>query len=493
MTGFAKNFRIWAWLASLLFVVACASTPTKETPPAGPPRETIPVSPPTEEPAKTGDGTTITIGVLLPLSGSYGQVGHALLNASTMALFDIRDSRLQLLPLDTRGTPEGAAEAAQIAIDKGAQVILGPLLGPAVRAAASVTRASGIPMIGFSTDRSVAGDNVYLLSFLPEAEIERIIAYAASRGYSKFAAMIPETPYGETILPYFGQTALAWHGEVVDIQVYQPDTSQLFDPVKTLANYDHRHQELLNEKSFLESFGEDDFAHEILSSLEKIETLGEVSFDAVLLPEGAALLRAMAPLFPYYDADPDKIKFLGTGLWNDLTLLREPQLTGGWFAAPDPDRSKPFFDRYAALYTSAPPRITTLGYDAVALLATLAYGNPDLKITASMLTDRSGFTGLDGIFRFRSDGTTERGLVVLEVKKNGFKVISSAPTSFAGFEELMTPPPPPPPVAEAIPGVSINLSQQPAGNGVEERAPVGSHPDDILVPDKEALSSQVPQ
>lgn len=120
------------------------------------------------------------IGVLLPLSGPRAQTGQALLQAAQLALFDFADPRLVLLPRDTMGTGAGAARAAQEAIAAGAELILGPVFAEEVAAAANVTRAAGRNMIAFSSDRRVAGNGVFLLSFLPEQEVARMLSYALS-------------------------------------------------------------------------------------------------------------------------------------------------------------------------------------------------------------------------------------------------------------------------------------------------------------------------
>jgi branched-chain amino acid transport system substrate-binding protein len=378
----------------------------------------------------------IRVALLLPLSGSYRDVGQAMLNAATMALFDLGDPRIEIRPHDTKGTPEGASAATEAAFAEGDQIIVGPLLASSIRAAAPIAHKHDIKIIGFSSDRTVAGNGVYLLSFLPDEEIRRVLSYAHANGYQSYAAFVPQTRYGDTVLKSFTATLTEMGANIATSQTYLPDSAKIYGPAKLLAGYDFRHQELLRERAFLTRLGKDDFAQDILNSLAKREVIGKVKFKAAFLPEGGSLLREIAPLFPYYDMDG--IKLLGTGLWYDPTLLQEPQLTGGWFAAPDPAHTSDFFDRYTKLYKKSSPRISTLAYDAIALVATLLADHKKTDFSDHALTTRSGFSGIDGIFRFRPDGTAERGLAVLEIHPEGFKVISPAPQNFSGFEELMS-------------------------------------------------------
>jgi hypothetical protein len=121
---------------------------------------------------------------------------------------------------------------------------------------------------------------------------------------------------------------------------------------------------------------------------------------------------------------------LGTGLWDDAAIAREPALAQGWFAAPPPEAFRNFTAHYREVYGSAPPRIATLSYDAVSLVALLSRGRPYDRFTASALTDPNGFVGVDGIFRFSADGAAERGLAILQVANGGFSVVDPAPKSF---------------------------------------------------------------
>jgi branched-chain amino acid transport system substrate-binding protein len=112
-------------------------------------------------------------------------------------------------------------------------------------------------------------------------------------------------------------------------------------------------------------------------------------------------------------------------------VLKLPQMQGAWFSAPDNSGFDAFAQRYKAKFNSDPARLATLAYDAVTLAAALARnGGPD-PFNQAALTNVSGFNGADGVFRFRADGTNERGLAVMEIAEDGAKVISPAPRSFA--------------------------------------------------------------
>lgn len=381
------------------------------------------------------ENAPIRVGLLLPLSGPHAALGKALLQAAQLALFDFGDPRLFLLPRDTAGTPDGAAHAAENLIAEGAEVLLGPVFSDAVTAAAEPARRNGLNVIAFSTDRNVAGDNVFLLSFLPEQEVERIISYAQQQDIWRFAALIPETAYGDRIEEAFQRNAgnaatiLPGMTEPPRIARYWNTPEAMHDSAKIIADYEERRLALAEQIELLEK-SDDPFAKEALEELKHRETLGDVNYDAVLIAEGGAALRALAPLLPYYDVDPSKVKFLGTGLWNDPSIHQEPALIGGWFPAPQPEAAARFRSEMQAVYGSHPPPVAALAYDAIALIAVLARNPSAATFSRQALTSPDGFAGVNGLFRFRENGLSERGLAVLEVVKTGTRVIDPAPTRF---------------------------------------------------------------
>jgi branched-chain amino acid transport system substrate-binding protein len=377
--------------------------------------------------APTGD--QVRVALLLPLSGPSAGIGRAMLDAAQMALFDIADEHFMLLPRDTEGTPDGAARAATAAIADGAELILGPLLAGEVEAVKPLARKAGRSVVAFSTADQLAGDGTFLLSFPPRQSVERVVAFAHERGANRFAGLAPATPYGQLVIDALRTAATAVGGTVVQAETYEPQATDLRPVVRRLASFDERRAALGRTRAQLSAAG-DEASRQALQRLTGRETAGDLPFDAVMLPDGGTQLKAVASLLPYYDIDSAKVRFLGTGLWDEPGLGTEPALVGGWFAAPPPGTRVAFERRFRELYNQAPPRLATLGYDATALAAILARKPRGNAFTAESLADPSGFAGVDGIFRFRPDGLVERGLAVLEIERGGAKIVSPAPETF---------------------------------------------------------------
>ncbi|MCE2509500.1 MAG: penicillin-binding protein activator [Alphaproteobacteria bacterium] len=379
------------------------------------------------------DSKRTRIAILLPLSGSNAALGKSMLRAAELALFDLAGPNFALLPFDTKGTPTGAAEAAAAAYDSDVALILGPLLSTSVSAIAEGARARNIRVVAFSTDRNVAGRGKYPMGFLPRTQVERVIAFARNQGLMRFAILAPQDAYGYTVVEALKQAVEKREGVVTRVAFYDTasamDTEKLSAIVRDLADYDLRKEALEQHRAELELMS-DEISKLELEGLEGQDTLGDVDFDAILLPEGGDRLKGIAPLLSYYDIDPKRVRFLGTGQWDDSTIGTEPALLNGWYATSEPREWERFVRRYKERFGASPLRLASLAYDATALAAVLVGTGATLDDFS--LTVRGGFAGVDGVFRFHGDGLVERGLAVLAVGRRGPRVVSPAPTNFSG-------------------------------------------------------------
>ena len=340
----------------------------------------------------------IKVGLLLPLSapGNAGLAGQSMRNAAELALSEFNNPNIQLLVKDDAGTAQGAQQAAQQALDEGAEIILGPLFAHSVTQAGQVARSRGIPVIAFSTDSNVAGRGIYLLSFLPESDVDRVVEYAIAQGRRSFVALVPDNAYGSVVEAEFKQVVARKGGRVVALERYPADGGgRISDAARQIAQAASR-------------------------------------ADAIFLPDSGDGVVAAAQALAASGLNLKRLQATGTGLWDDPRIFQEPAAEGGWYPAPDSAGFRAFATRYRARYNQEPVRTATLAYDSVALVAALVKTQGARRFAPETLTNASGFAGIDGVFRFRADGTNQRGLAVLKVTPSGGQVISPAPRSFGG-------------------------------------------------------------
>ncbi|MGO8924734.1 MAG: penicillin-binding protein activator, partial [Xanthobacteraceae bacterium] len=342
------------------FLAGCSQTSQylSSTPP--------PQSPQTPLAATIGAGQ-VKAALILPLSaaGNAGVAGQAMRNAAEIAIAEFNNPNIQLLVKDDGGTAEAARVGAQQAIDEGAEIILGPLFAQSVSFVGQVARPRNVPVIAFSTDANVAAGGVYLLSFLPESDVDRIVQYAASTGKHSYAALIPDNPYGTVVEAAFKQAvARRGGGQIVALERYPHDKAAMANPVRSVGQASAR-------------------------------------ADALFIPDGGDAVPDVVQALVADGVNLKRLQLLGTGLWDDPRIYAAPSLDGGLYAAPDGVGYRNFSARYRARYNQDPVRTATLAYDAVALVAALVKTQGPQRFSQQVLTNPSGFTGIDGLFRFR--------------------------------------------------------------------------------------------
>jgi ABC-type branched-subunit amino acid transport system substrate-binding protein len=363
-------------LASVVLLAACATAPRGgKGPPAVVSEDAL-------------DGMH-RVALLLPVTGPDADVGQSIANATALALADTKATNIRMITYDTSA---GVAAAAKRAVADGNKVILGPLRGDDVVEAAAVARTAAVPIISFSNDVGVAGQNVFLLGHLPNQSIDRVVRYARSQGYNRIAGVVSTNVYGQRAQSNLTSAVRSAGGTLVAIEESDGTTASADAAARRLAQ------------------------------------LGQI--DAVLIADSG---RAGVVLVPALRRNGMRnAKILGTDLWNiDGSLAGNAAMYGGWFASVSDTLYTQYAAKYRARFGKAPLRLSSLGYDSVLLIARVARDwRPGTKFPVAQLTDPQGFIGVDGAFRFMPNGLTERMLEVQEIQSGKFVTISPAPTQF---------------------------------------------------------------
>ncbi|MBL8831397.1 MAG: penicillin-binding protein activator, partial [Rhodospirillales bacterium] len=352
------------------------------------------------------------VALLLPLTGPNAAVGQALLDAATQAVFDVADDNFALLVRDTAGTPQGALAAFEWAVAQEARLVIGPLLGAETQAVAPAARAAGVAVLSLSNDRTVAAPGVFTLGIAPQDAVARTVEYARARGLERFAALVPNNALGVASERALRTSLAASGGELVRIERYDAGALDFAPSVRRLGQLAGPPPRLARG--------------------EIGPPPPELDFDAVLLPDfGDRLIQVVAQLHGH-EIDPARVKYLGIPLWDDPRTLRESSLQGAWFANTAQAPRAAFEERFRGSFGRPAPRVASLAYDAVALAAILARdkGPDGADFSLEALTTPAGFAGVDGIFRLATGGTVERGFAILEVRREGARVLAPAPETF---------------------------------------------------------------
>lgn len=380
MMGKRINRRKLMAIGLTALLAACQVIPKSTGPstPAPPPAETT-------LPEDTGRHR---VALLVPLSGQNAAVGQSIANATTMALLDTNAGNLRITTYDTA---TGASAAASRAMADGNKLVLGPLMGEDTRDIVKVTRQSAVPLISFSNDITTAARDVFVMGHIPGQSVERTVDFARAKGFTRFGAIVPNGEYGDRVGAALSDAVKGAGGTLVGVEKYDRSNTSIIAASRRLTD--------------------------------------KGGFDAVLIADGARLSALAAGQFAKATQKP---KFLGTELWSgESSIAASPTLRGAWFSAVSDARFKQFVDSYKSRFGAQPHRIATLGYDAVLLTLRVAKDwSPGRDFPTTKLLDKGGFLGLDGPFRFSSNGIGQRAMEVRELGNNTISVVAAAPSRF---------------------------------------------------------------
>lgn len=355
-----------------------------------------------------GGGPTINtrnaVSVALLVPGGSADAGDDLLarnfeNAARMAIADLGDVQIDLRVYNTGSDAGQAAAVAQQAVADGAKIIIGPLRAEESNAVGVAVAQAGINVLSFSNNADIAGGNVFVLGNTFPNIADRLVSYAASQGKRRLAVVYDQNAQGEVGRNAVEAAATRHGASVVATGTYQFSQDSIISSVPGIA-----------------------------------ATIRGASVDAVILTaDTVGALPLLTQLLTENQVNPATTTFMGLTRWDvPAGTVELPGVQGGIFTLPDPGLAQQFSDRYAAAYGEPPHPLAGLAYDGIAAIGALIKAGKSDALAVSGLTQGSGFAGVNGIFRLRSDGTSERGLAVAQIINRQVTVIDPAPRAFGG-------------------------------------------------------------
>ena len=349
------------------------------------------VAPPTPKPTDTlpGDKQRQRIALLVPLSGPDAALGQSIANATTMALLD---TNAQTIRITTYDTATGAAAAATKALQDGNRLILGPVSAADIASVSAIARPARVPLITYSGDSTLAARDVFVMGLDPYNAMQRVVGFASSKGMHRFALLAPKGASGTRASAAYAAAVQAAGGTLVSTQTYDRGNRS------------------------------------IVSAATRLKARG--GYDAVLIADTPKYAAMAAPSLKANGAAMPKI--LGTDGWSgDPAIGKTASLRGAWFPAISDGRWARFAESYRGRFGLAPYRLSTFGYDSVLLVVRIARDwRSNSPFPLARLSDRDGFLGLDGPFRFGANGVGERALEVREARSGGVTIVSAAAEKF---------------------------------------------------------------
>ncbi|MDA9654857.1 penicillin-binding protein activator [Pelagibacteraceae bacterium] len=364
----------------------------------------------------TDDENTIKIGVLLPLSGKNSEIGNMILNALELAIFQNKESSIELVIEDTQSESSFSKKAFQQLLERKISFVIGPLYSKTLTSINDQVKNNQINILALSNNKNLAKKGVWIFGVDPKEQTERILDYALEKGLTKTAALLPKNSYGlllfDTISNYKKNGIIG----PVRVEFYEDNIKSQQNAAKKLAKGFDKYESYIKKIDSLES--QDNI---VVKEVNK-------PFDNVIIAASGQALTVLSSQLQYNNVDPEKVQFLGTSSWEDLSILNEPALEGGVFAATSQLFQKDIKRIYKNTFEKDMPKVAMIAYDILALL--IAIEKDKKTININDLINKEGFLGLRGLFRLSKSGTVERSFDLKTIKNKKFIVYDKANNFF---------------------------------------------------------------
>ncbi len=365
------------------------------------------------------DDKILRIGLLLPLSGEFYQIGKSLLDSAQFALEKTGNKSLQFYIVDTEEENQ-LYKNLSFLISNDVDLILGPIFTKKVLKVKEYLDEQNIPIITFSNNSEVSDRNVYVFGLTIEDELNRIYEYSINRGINKFAVIIPDNEYGNKVKNEINIFHNVNNNSSSQFIFYPTEDPDYYKIAREVSNYDERKLDLDNRIKLLEELQSESSLKE-LKLLRNKDTLGEVDFEAIIIiARSFSELTNFISILPYYDVDPKKVKFIGNSIWGKELILKEPSMKNSYFSSLDLNAQKKFNEEYKKIYKNNPHSLAALAYDLVGLISSLNMEHK--KITKEILHSNLGYIGINGWFRFNESGRVERRPIIFHVGSDKFVI-----------------------------------------------------------------------
>ena len=352
----------------------------------------------------------IKIGLLIPVTGEYGKIGHSVINSVRLALNSINDNRIEILPRDTRADPSTTLKIAKELYEvNGVKIIIGPLFSSSTEYLSEIPEVTFLSLTNKLTDTPT---NVISTGVNSISQLNAIKKFQKSKNLERTIFLIPDSNFKIEIEKALSKTKI----KLKDKFLYDTDPTLLTAQIEKITRYPQRKQNLLDEIERVEN-SIDTNKEKKIENLKKRDTIGGINFDSVVIADFDENFKSVATSLLYTDVSSKRVFYINLNNWFDESLLEESSLHPIYFPSVDKTNYDTFNSDYKKSYGEAANQISFLSYDIIGLVYYLIYKN-DFVISNKMFSENNIFKGKTGVFQINDRNIThELSFYSIENKK----------------------------------------------------------------------------
>ena len=353
----------------------------------------------------------LKVGLLAPLSGEFKELGNSLLYSLQLALDEINDDRVFIIPRDSGFKNKEKLNSAIADLkSQGVNIIVGPISHDEFK---ELKKFSSITFISPSNIQPEFDGNIISIGISLESQIAALLNFLKKQKKNKTVIMFPKNNYEKFIDKKLGKLDM----NNIKIFKYNPDPQVLTGEIETLTNYSQRKRNLELRKKIFED-KEDEESIKQLEKLEQLYTIGGVNFDSVIIVDFGNSLKSVLTSLVYTDVSQDEVLFTTVNQWFDESIFYENTIRNLYFPSINYKEFKKFKKKYFKKYNNYPTEIAILTYDALGLIYYAWKKNGNVSSVSDFLFENK-IQGKIGTFSFKNK-KVQQELEIYKTDKDKF-------------------------------------------------------------------------
>ena len=341
----------------------------------------------------------LKIGVLLPLSGKFQEIGESFLKAIQLALYDISNENIKIYPKDSKGNALNTYQAAKEFDEMGIKIVIGPIFYESLE---RLNEINNITFISFTNITKKIPKNTIAFGVNIESQIDVLKKYFNEIQLSKTILLSPKSEF------IYQSESVVKNDVLKFYRTYSYDINpkRITGEIEKITNYRERKKDLERRIKILEKSDLYKDKNE-LKKLEQMHTLGKVNFDSVLVIDFGERLKSVLTSFMFSDISTNEVKFFTVNQWFDKNLFDENASQNLHFPAIDLNNLKKFNKKYFNTFNEKPNEVSILAYDILGLIFYCWFEN-NFQFKKEQLYNKKGFIGLHGEFHIEGNQSKQK-------------------------------------------------------------------------------------
>jgi len=343
---------------------------------------------------KTSAEEKIKIGLLVPTTGQHNEIGKSIIKSVRLAINKIDNPLIEILPRDTQSNPLITLRKAKELNEIGVKIIIGPVFNKNL---IYLDEIKDVIFLSLTNKTINNPKNIISTGINSESQFNTISKFQKINEIEKTIILIPKENYQEEIEKAIQQSKI----KVDKVHYYESDPTKLTNQIEEITKYFQRKQNLENEIKRLEKSNKPNKKREI-EDLKKLDTLGKVDFDAIIISDFDESLKSITTSLLYTDVSPKDVYFITLNQWFDESLLKETSSQPIYFPSINKENYDYFIKTYHETFNEYPNQLSFLSYDLIGLVYYLIVKN-NFVVSKKMFLKKNMFKGKIGIFDIKNN------------------------------------------------------------------------------------------